>query len=240
MTNCQKELRKSSLSSFWAILIQLAFGNKRYFTIFLIATITYGILFSQISSILVYRSQSFKYLYGIDDVTTATYGPVGYVPALSIYITDHIGLFIFPTNLLILAVVSILVGFNIMFSAFALRLRSAIITTNVPINNKDTVTTTKLGSKRYTFLNSIAYAAGLFIACPTCASYYIFGMIFPSATTTFGSFTLSIASFTSTYYLLIFVSSLAVLLVSPFITVRTIRKYIFSFPGNACKLTGYR
>jgi hypothetical protein len=182
-------------------------------------------------------------LYGINDipsVTTITYGPVGYVPALSIYITDHIGLFIFPTNLLILIVVSVLVGFNIMFSAFALRLRSAIATTTSALSNnsKSIIATTKLGSKRYTFVNSIAYAAGLFTACPTCASYYIFGLIFPSATTTFGSFTLSIASFTSTYYLLIFVSSLAVLLFSPFIIARTIQKYIFSFQGSACKLKG--
>lgn len=242
MTNYEKKLRKSSLLSAWSILIQLAFRNKRYFTIFLIATITYGILFSQISSILVYRTQSFKYLYGIKDipsVTTITYGPVGYVPALSIYITDHIGLFIFPTNLLILIVVSVLVGFNIMFSAFALKLRSAIITTNAYINSKGSVTTTKLGSKRYTFLNFIVYAAGLFTACPTCASYYIFGIIFPSTTTIFGSFTLSIASFTSTYYMVILVSSLAVLLFSPFITARTIRKYIFSFQSSACKLNRY-
>jgi hypothetical protein len=239
-TNYEKKLRKNSLFSSWSILIQLAFRNKRYFAIFLIATITYGILFSQISSILVYRSQSFKYLYGINDipsVTTITYGPAGYVPALSIYITDHMGLFIFPTNLLILIVVSVLVGFNIMLSAFALRIRSAIISTNAHINGKGSVTTTKLGSKRYTFLNSIAYAAGLFTACPTCASYYIFGIVFPSASTTFGSLTLSIASFTSTYYLVIFASSLAVLLFSPFITARTIQKYIFSFQGSStCNL----
>ncbi|HEY7079872.1 MAG TPA: hypothetical protein VH500_09230 [Nitrososphaeraceae archaeon] len=150
----------------------------------------------------------------------------------------YLGLFIFPTNLLILIVVSVLVGFNIMFSVFALRLRSAIISTNVSINSKGVVATTILGSKRYTFLKSIAYAAGLFTACPTCASYYIFGMIFPSATTTFGSFTLSIASFTSTYYLVIFASSLAVLLFSPFITARTIRKYIFSFQSSVCNLKG--
>ena len=129
ITNSEKKLRKSLLLPSWSILVQLAFGNKRYFRIFLIATIVYGILFSQISSILVYRSQSFKYLYGINNipsVTTITYGPVGYAPALSIYITDHIGLFIFPINLLILIAVSVLVGFNIMFSIFALRLRSAI------------------------------------------------------------------------------------------------------------------
>ncbi|MGA9841850.1 MAG: hypothetical protein WBQ25_06015, partial [Nitrososphaeraceae archaeon] len=191
MTNSQKESRKRlSLSSWSIILVQLAFGNKRYFRIFLIATIIYGILFSQISSILVYRSQSFKYLYGIDNtpsVTTITYGPVGYAPALSIYITDHIGLFIFPINLIILIAVSVLVGFNIMFSAFALRLRSAIAAV-VSIDSKRTIATKKLGSERcHTFLKSIAYVAGLFTACPTCASYYIFGIIFPSATTTFGS-----------------------------------------------------
>ena len=124
-----------------------------------------------------------------------------------------------------------------MFSAFALRLRSAIIRTNVSINSKGAVATTKFGSKSHTFLKSVAYAAGLFTACPTCASYYIFGMIFPSATTTFGSFTLSIASFTSTYYLLIFTFTLALLLFSPFITARTIRKYIFSFQGSStCNL----
>ena len=243
ITNSEKKLRKSLLLlPSWSILVQLAFGNKRYFRIFLIATIIYGILFSQISSILVYRSHSFKYLYSIDNtpsVTTITYGPVGYAPALSVYITDHIGLFIFPINLLILIAVSVLVGFNIMFSIFALRVRAAIGAI-ASINSKRTIATTKLGSERYhTFLKSIAYVAGLFTACPTCASYYIFGIIFPSATTTFGSFTLSIASFTSTYYLAIFASSLVVLIFSPFITAATIRKYLFSLQGSTCKLEGY-
>ncbi|HET7344481.1 MAG TPA: hypothetical protein VFJ05_01245, partial [Nitrososphaeraceae archaeon] len=242
ITNSQKESRKSLLLPYWSILVQVAFGSKRYFRIFLIATIIYGILFSQISSILVYRSQRFKYLYGIDNtpsVTTITYGPVGYAPALSIYITDHIGLFIFPINLIILVAVSVLVGFNIMFSAFALRLRSAVAAV-VSIDSKRTIGSRKLGSERYhTFLKSIAYVAGLFTACPTCASYYIFGIIFPSATTTFGSFTLSIASFTSSYYLAIFASSLVVLLFSPFITAATIRKYLLSLQGSACKLEGY-
>jgi hypothetical protein len=181
-------------------------------------------------------------LYGLDNtpsLTTITYGPVRYAPALSIYITDHIGLFIFPINLIILIAVSVLVGFNIMFSAFALRLRSAIAAV-VSIDSKRTSATTNLGSERYhTFLKSIAYVAGLFTACPTCASYYIFGIIFPSATTTFGSFTLSIASFTSTYYLAIFASSLVVLLFSPFITATTVRKYLLSLHGSACKLEGY-
>ncbi|MFZ0327124.1 MAG: hypothetical protein WAL66_07465 [Nitrososphaeraceae archaeon] len=240
--NSEKKLRKGLLLPSWSILVQLAFGNKRYFGIFLIATIIYGILFSQISSILVYRSHSFKYLYGIDNtpsLTTITYGPVGYAPALSVYITDHIGLFIFPINLLILIAVSVLVGFNIMFSIFALRVRAAIGAI-ASINSKRTIATIKLGSERYhTFLKSIAYVAGLFTACPTCASYYIFGIIFPSATTTFGSFTLSIASFTSTYYLAIFASSLVVLIFSPFITAATIRKYLFSLQGSACKLEGY-
>jgi hypothetical protein len=242
ITNSQKESRKSLLLPYWSILVQVAFGSKRYFRIFLIATIIYGILFSQISSILVYRSQRFKYLYGIDNtpsVTTITYGPVGYAPALSIYITDHIVLFIFPINLIILIAVCVLVGFNIMFSAFALRLRSAVAAV-VSIDSKRTIGSRKLGSERYhTFLKSIAYVAGLFTACPTCASYYIFGIIFPSATTTFGSFTLSIASFTSSYYLAIFASSLVVLLFSPFITAATIRKYLLSLQGSACKLEGY-
>jgi hypothetical protein len=241
--NSDKKLTKGMLLlllSSWSSLVQLAFGNKRYFRIFLIATIAYGILFLQISGILVYRSQSFKYLYGIGNtpsITTITYGPVGYAPALSIYVTDHLGLFIFPINLLVLIAISVLVGFNIMFSIFALRVRSAIAAVAF-INSKMTtmIATTKSGSERYhTLLKSIAYVAGLFTACPTCASSYILGLIFPSTTTTFSSFTLSIASFTSSYYLAIFCSSIIVLLFSPFITTATIRKYL-SFEGSACKL----
>jgi hypothetical protein len=59
--NSDKKLTKGMLLlllSSWSSLVQLAFGNKRYFRIFLIATIAYGILFLQISSILVYRSDS--------------------------------------------------------------------------------------------------------------------------------------------------------------------------------------
>lgn len=238
--NSDKKLTKSLLLlSSWSSLVQLAFGNKRYFRIFLIATIAYGILFLQISSILVYRSQSFKYLYGVDNtpsITTITYGPVGYAPALSIYITDHSGLFIFPINLLILIAVSVLVGFNIMFSIFALRVRAAIAAVAFIKGKMTMIANTTSGSERYhTLLKSIAYVAGLFTACPTCASSYILGLIFPSTTTTFGSFTLSIATFTSSYYLAIFCSSIVVLLFSPFITTATIRKYL-SFEGSACKL----
>ncbi len=240
LTKSQKKLRKSLLLACLSILVQVAFENKRYFRIFLVATIAYGIVFSQISSVLVYRSQSFKYLYGINNipsVTTITYGPVGYAPALSIYITDHIGLFIFPINLLILIAVSVLVGFNIMFSIFTLRLRSAIATVAC-IDSKTKIANTKLGSEQYhAFLKSIVYMAGLFAACPTCASYYIFGIIFPSATTTFGSFTISVAAFTSQFYLAIFASSLVVLLFSPFVTAAAMRQYIFS--KAVCKSEGY-
>ncbi len=102
LAKSQKKSKKGLLLSCLSILVQMAFGNKRYFRIFFIATIAYGIAFSQISSVLVYRSQSFKYLYGINNIpsiTTITYGPVGYAPALSIYVTDHMGLFIFLSQL---------------------------------------------------------------------------------------------------------------------------------------------
>ena len=49
------------------------------------------------------------------------YGPVGYTPALSIYLNDGLGILIIPINLIIIIIISALVGLNAVSSIYAFK-----------------------------------------------------------------------------------------------------------------------
>ena len=72
---------------------------------------------------------------------------------LSIYLTDHFLILSVPINIVLVAVVSILVGFNVSLNVYALKL------------TKKFSHTKKLSS----LLGSVGLTSGLFIGCPTCA-----------------------------------------------------------------------
>jgi hypothetical protein len=78
-------------------------------------SIGYGIFYAVISGMLVYRTNDFSSLYGaitVPSINIITYGPMGYVPTVTIYLTEHVGILIIPVNLLIALALSALVGFN--------------------------------------------------------------------------------------------------------------------------------
>ena len=167
----------------------------------------YGFFFSMISGTMIYRPQGFSYLYNVTTMPSATtmaYGPIGYVPSISIYLTNNFGIMLIPINILILIIVSGLVGFNVMLSSFSLAhgLRDRQLRRN------------RSGS---ILLGSFASITGLFTACPSCASLFIFG-------TMFGSLSSSMAVIASTLYGLLLVVSIPLLIVTPFITAYSIRK----------------
>lgn len=85
-------------------------NDKKYFRFFWPASIGYAIFYSTISGMLIYRSDSFSSLYGvtIPSITMITYGPIGYVPTMAAYFTEHIGLLIMPINFFIVLIVSAL------------------------------------------------------------------------------------------------------------------------------------
>jgi len=175
------------LSSLFALLkiIVSIICDKRYSKLFYLLTIGYGIFYALVSSILIYRPDiNLSSVYGvaIPSITMTSYGPTGYVPAMSIYVTDHLGLFIIPLNILTALVISALVGFNGVLSIFALsdrRRRSKINVDDGNSNNKSMNSNkpakNSLGATS-SILNAVGATAGLFAACPTCASFYIFSI----------------------------------------------------------------
>ena len=122
------------------------------------------------------------------------YGPIGYIPSISIYLTNNFGIMLIPINILILIIVSGLVGFNVMLSSFSLI--QGLRNRQLQRNRSASI-----------LLGSFASIAGLFTACPSCASLFIFG-------TMFGSLSSSLAVIASTLYGLLLVVSIPLLVVT--------------------------
>ncbi len=198
-------LSKSLPYSLSKIIIHIL-NDKTYFRFFWPASIGYGIFYAVISGMLIYRSDSISSLYGvtIPSITMITYGPMGYVPTMAAYFTEHIGLLIIPINFFIILIVSALVGFNTVLSIYAF------------VNRPKRSTTTTCP-----FLGALGAITSLFAACPTCASFYIFTIMA-------GSLAPTIAAFTASFYTVFIAVSIPLLILTPFLTALSIRKMVFS------------
>ncbi len=135
-------------------IIAITTWNKKSRKIFLTSFIFYGIFFSLVSGTLVYQPEvSFSYHYGAE-IPSAVVVPCcdqpGYMPEILVYLTDHVGLQIIPINLVLQVIVSYLVGLNVAMAVSAFSI-----------------------SKKTRGTSTIGAAAGLFIACPTCAGSFL-------------------------------------------------------------------
>lgn len=135
-------------------IIALTTWNSKSRKIFLAVFIGYGVFFSLASGTLVYQPEvNFVTHYGAT-IPSGFIAPCcdqpGYMPKVIIYLTEHVGLQIIPINLLLQIIVSYLVGLNssIAISAYAI-------------------------SKKERGASTVGAAAGLFIACPTCAGTFL-------------------------------------------------------------------
>jgi hypothetical protein len=185
-------------------------NDSKYFRFFWPVTIGYGIFYAAVSGMLIYRAEDFSSLYGITttpSINIITYGPTGFVPTMTIYITQHFGMLIIPVNLLVAVAVTSLVGFNFMLSLYAFmnRPRNYVRTGN---------------AKTISFLSIIGAITSLFAGCPTCASLYIFSIAG-------GSLAPAIAAFTVTFYTLFLFLSIPLLIFTPFLTAFNIRKMAY-------------
>jgi len=135
-------------------IIAIVTWNSKSRKIFVSTFIVYGIFFSLISGTLVYQPEvSFSIHYGAtipSGFIAPCCGELGYMPKIIIYLTEHIGLQIIPLNLVLQIIVSYLVGLNasIAISAYTI-------------------------SRKGRGASTIGAAAGLFIACPTCAGTFM-------------------------------------------------------------------
>ena len=188
-------------------IIALVTWNSKSRKIFVAVFIAYGIFFSLISGTLVYQPEvNFAIHYGATIpsgfIAPCCDGP-GYMPKIIIYLTEHVGLQVIPVNLVLQIIVSYLVALNASIAISAYRI-----------------------SKKGRGASTIGAAAGLFIACPTCAGTFL--SIFIG---TASGIALSIAlTQMQTMFIAI---SIPILLVTPYVMARKLRN-----SDGSCKING--
>lgn len=107
-----------------------AFYDIKYWKIMIISSIVYWIFFGSLSQILVYRPDLFFSEGGTQLpslVVTPCCNLPGYVPMLSIYLTEHFMILIIPVNFALSVAISILVGFNLSLISATKRVLLTII-----------------------------------------------------------------------------------------------------------------
>lgn len=200
----QKEKVRKKSTDILSIIATITW-NKKAKKIFVITFIGYGVFFSLISGTLVYQPEvNFITHYGAT-IPSGFVAPccdeLGYMPKIIVYLTEHVGLQVLPINLVLQVTVSYLVGLNM-----------AIAITAYSISKKESGAST------------IGAAAGLFIACPTCAGTFL--SIFIG---TASGIALSIAL---TQLQTVFIAvSIPVLLATPILMARKLRN-----PDGSCKI----
>jgi hypothetical protein len=188
----------SSLISF----ITGAFASRNYWKIMAVAAIGYGIFFGFLSQILVYRPDVSFTERGIEvpsvDMIPCCSAP-GYMPMLTVYITDHFLILIIPVNVILAAVVSMFVGFNVALSIFAYRMKRSM-------------------HAKTSLVGGIGATSGLFVGCPTCAGSIlsaVLGVGVAGAGTS--------ASVLASFQTLFIATSIPALVIAPFLIARSIR-----------------
>lgn len=199
---------ENSLISF----ITAAFSNRNYWKIMMVAAVGYGIFFAFLSQILVYRADVSFTEKGIEvpslDLIPCC-GAVGYMPMLTIYITDHFLILIIPLNVILATIVSLLVGFNVALSIFAFRMKKSSLQTK-----------TSLAA-------GIGATSGLFVGCPTCAGSLISALLGIGVAGAGGTS----ASVLAPFQTLFIAASIPALVVAPFLTARSIKS------ASSCSIT---
>jgi hypothetical protein len=187
-----------------------AFADRSYWKVMAIAAIAYGVFFGFLSQIFVYRQDVSFTEEGLAvpsvDLTPCCAAP-GYMPMLTVYITDHFLILIIPINVILAAVVSALVGFNVALSIFAYRLKRSL-------------------QANTSIAAGIGATSGLFVGCPTCA-----GSLFSSLIGIGVAGAGTSASVFAPFQTLFIAASIPALVAAPFLIARSIRSV------SNCRLT---
>ncbi|HKZ60940.1 MAG TPA: hypothetical protein VJZ68_00795 [Nitrososphaera sp.] len=179
-----------------------AFADRNYWKIMTVAAIGYGVFFGFLSQILVYRTDVSFTEEGLKvpsiDMIPCCAAP-GYMPMLTVYITDHFLILVIPINVILAAVVSALVGFNVALSVFAYSLKKSL-------------------QANTSIAAGIGATSGLFVGCPTCAGS-VFSALIGIGVAGAGTS----ASVLAPFQTLFIAASIPALVAAPFLIARSIR-----------------
>jgi hypothetical protein len=206
----RSEQMRSAGSNSLISLITGAFAGRGYWKIMAVAAIGYGVFFGFLSQILVYRADVSFTEAGLRvpsvDMIPCCAAP-GYMPMLTVYISDHFLILVIPINVILAAVVTSLVGFNVALSVFTYRLKTSL-------QAKTSITA------------GIGATSGLFVGCPTCA-----GSIFSALIGVGLAGAGTSASVLAPFQTLFIAASIPALVAAPFLIARSARSI------SNCKLT---
>lgn len=174
---------------------------RNYSLILLTAALVYGSFYAAVSSTIVYQpADDFSKLYGAvipSIVVIVCCGGPGYIPIVTVYLTEHLGLLIIPANILLLILVSGLVGLNTALALYEFHNRP------------------KGAGGRW--LGGFGATTGLFTACPTCAGLFLGGLVQGVGTT-------AAATVLASYQPLFVAATLPLLIASVLLIARRLRK----------------
>ena len=204
--------RADSIGSPLGSYLMVTFTNAKYWRIMVISSVLYWIGFAFLSQIFLYEPSmpiaDDKIVPPALRVTPCCNLP-GYVPMLSVYLTNYFTMLIIPINFALSIAISAMVGFNLslMVSFFSMSRNQ----------NKN---------KKLSAVSAIGISTGLFVGCPTCAGSLISLFVGLGS----GVAIAALAPF-QTLFLLI---SIPALLVSPFIASKLLKDdFACSFRANS-------
>jgi len=175
------------------------FAKSRYSRLFLVSAFVYGAFYAFASGIIVFQpalSFSETYQVGIPSYAIATCcGPVGEMPQVAAYFSQHLGLLFVPVNLLLLFSISWLVGLNASFASFVVSLRAK--------------------NARMSWFGGVGAFIGLFASCPTCAGLAIISLLG-------GTGALSVSFFFGPLQTVLLLVSIPLLITAPLLSARSL------------------
>ena len=130
--------------------ISMILTNKTYWKIFIVSSIVYGIFFGFLSQILIYHADVEGNTAPSLSVTLCCNYP-GYVPMITMELTELFSILIIPLNLILAITVSLLVGFNFALNVYFLKIFR------------------DQSQRKFSITSTFGVFSGLFIGCPTCA-----------------------------------------------------------------------
>ncbi|MDX1441305.1 MAG: hypothetical protein R3237_02475 [Nitrosopumilaceae archaeon] len=186
-------------------IIAMTTWNSKSRKIFLTTFVGYGVFFALASGTLVYQPE-INFATDLGQQVPGGFiapccGDPGYMPKIVYNITEHLGLQIIPINFVLQVIVSYLVGLNTSIAVSAYTI-----------------------SKKGRGASSIGAAAGLFIACPTCAGTFLSIFV---GTASGIALTIALAQLQTLFIAI----SIPILVLTPFIMAKKLRN-----SDGSCKI----
>jgi hypothetical protein len=187
-----------------ASLVSKILGTRRYLLTLLFSAVIYGLFYCALSSIIIYRPDrdfAVEYFAVIPSiVTTVCCDAPGFIPVITVYVTNHLGLLLIPANVILMLLVSALVGHNVALGHYV-------------FDNKPK------GASLH-WLGGVGAITGFFSACPTCAGLFLGSFIQTAGTE-------ALAAALMVYQPLFVGVTFIVLIGSNYLLVRRIRQALY-------------